>query len=97
MTTFAHLYADWNAANARARAAYRGDPDDPLHRCRFPGCGCAFSDAKSRREHERKFHPRFGEKCSSCGRRTPLNVDGELWRHRVRANDPLAPYCGGVS
>lgn len=35
--------------------------------------------------------------CSSCGRHIPLNTDGSIRRHRVRHQDPLAPYCEAAS
>lgn len=35
--------------------------------------------------------------CGRCGRRTPLRKDGQRIRHRVEADNPLAPYCEGDS
>lgn len=34
--------------------------------------------------------------CPACARHIPLNSDGSTRRHRVRHQDPLAPYCGGA-
>ena len=33
--------------------------------------------------------------CGACGRRTPWRTDGTRIRHRIEADNPLAPYCTG--
>lgn len=33
------------------------------------------------------------ESCPECGRRMSRNASGELRRHRVTADDPLAAWC----
>lgn len=35
------------------------------------------------------------ERCAGCGRKMTLRIDGHRIKHRVEADNPLAPYCQG--